>query len=193
MTSPKWNNKQPFIVMYHGAITNGRGIEEMLQAQARTNDIYSVVLGNGDKTYLNYLEEYAERLGIRKRVLFHEAVSIEELKDYLGSVDVGMIVSPPITKSYYFGLPNKFFENIQAETPVIVSELPEMVNLVEQFGLGLVADTKNIDIIVESICRLRDNKELYSSIKTNLIRAKQVLNWENEKNVLKNAFAKYIN
>ena len=102
----------------------------------------------------------------------------------MGSVDLGAMIDQNICKSYYYSLPNKLFENIQAETPVISSNFPEYKRIVEGYNVGLCCDPHNVDEIVETIEKLRNDKVLYAKMKENLKIAKKELCWENEKKIL---------
>lgn len=181
-----------FLVMYHGSVSNDRGIEQMVAALAQTEGTAGIILGNGGADYIECLHNLCVKYGIEDRVIFHEAVPMQELWNYVGIADVGMVTVLPTFKSYYFMLPNKFFENIQAMIPVIVSDFPAIGEIVDRYSIGLKVDPTNTDAIAEAICRLRDDRELYATLKTNLKSAKEELCWEKEKEVLLNAYAKIL-
>jgi len=121
-------------------------------------------------------------------VLFHDAVPIEILWQYLGAVDLGAITIPNTCGSYYYCLPNKLFENIQAETPMIGNNFPEIIRIIEGYNIGLCCDPHNLDEIAANIEKMRDDKALYAKMKENLKSAKKELCWENEKKVLIEAY-----
>lgn len=91
--------------------------------------------------------------------------------------------------SYYYTLPNKFFENVQSLTPVICSDLPEMHRLVDEYGIGLICEPENVDDLAQCLERMRTDREFYNSCKQNLLRAKRELCWEREKTVLLDALS----
>lgn len=178
-----------FLVMYHGAIAPERSIEVLVEAVSRNQDIAAVILGNASsRSYLDELQRRAEELGITNRILFHPAVSIKDLYKYVGAADLGIVLASGTYKSYYLSLPNKFFENIQALTPIIAPAFPEMKRLVEKYGIGLVVDLGNDSEVDAAIQKMRTDKDYYVQCKANLQLAKQELCWENEKNVLVSAY-----
>lgn len=177
-----------FIVMYHGALVNGRGIETLIEIVGVNPNIYGFVLGNGDERYLQKLHTMAKEKGSFDRILFKQAVPITELWRYVGAASVGLIIIPAICESYYLCLPNKFFENIQSETPVVCSDYPAMRNLIDKYNNGVVCDATNVDIVNRAIEELRQNPRLYSEKKKGAIRAKIDLCWEKEKIVLRDAY-----
>lgn len=176
-----------FLVLYHGALTTGRGIETLLDLVECNGNIAGVVLGNGESSYIDQLKQRASDNGISERVVFHPAVSQDVLCKYVGAVDLSLITIPAVCKSYYYALPNKLFENIQAMTPVVCSNFPAMEQLVKEYDIGLCCDPENLNEINAAVEKLRTDSALYSRCKENLCKAKQDLCWENEKNVLKEA------
>ena len=99
-----------------------------------------------------------------------------------------MVTVIPAVKSYYYMLPNKFFENIQSETPVIVSDFPAVGTIVDQYEIGIKVDPEVPESIAAAICRMREDKEFYRTCKENLKQAKEELCWENEKKALLEAY-----
>lgn len=185
-------SKDTFLLMYHGAIDASRGIEKILDSVSRTERTAAIVLGNGNFDYKQSLKEYSASLGIQNRTLFLEAVPLKELYKYVGAVDCGIVLVSGIQSgkkiSYYYGLGNKFFENIQSLTPIISSNIPEQSKLIEHYNIGLVVDPDNMEEIITSINLMKDDKELYSKFKNNLKIAKEDLCWENEMTVLEKAY-----
>ena len=177
-----------FLVLYHGSVTNDRGVENMLRAVAKLPGTAAVVLGNGQPEYLATLHTLAEELGVADRTLFHAAVPYDILRNYVSAVDVGVVTVLPTYKSYYFMLPNKFFECIQSETPVIVSDFPEVGRITDHYGIGLKVNPADAEAIAAGIHRLRTDKEFYGTCKTGLARAKEDLCWEKEKPTLSAAY-----
>ena len=113
-----------------------------------------------------------------------------ELWKYLGAVDLSYSMIVGHSKSYFFALPNKFFESIQALTPVLSSSFPEMKRIVDQYGIGLTCDPEKIEVINSCVERFRIDRLFYNQCKQNLLKAKEELCWENERFVLQEAFLK---
>lgn len=179
-----------FLVMYHGWVYPDRGIESMLRAIVLVPGTAAIVLGNApNPDYGETLHALAKELGIQDRVLFHPAVPVEVLRNYVGAVDIS--INPGIgttNRSYYLSLPNKFFEAIQSMTPLIASDYPELRQIVLEYGIGLLVDPEKPENIAAAIRRMRDDREFYTVCKKNLNRAKRELCWENEKSALKEAY-----
>ena len=185
-------SEDAFLVMYHGAIAPGRGIEQMLCAIKNVPCAVSVILGNGDAGYIEKLGDLCKEQNISDRVLFHSAVPIEVLKNYVSAADVGVMTVLGRAKSYYYMLPNKFFENIQSLTPVIVSDFPSIGAIVDQYEIGLKVDPESPEAIAAAIRRMREDQAFYAACKENLKQAKEELCWEKEKLVLQEAYRRIL-
>lgn len=181
------------LLMYHGMICSGRGIENLIRAAALCKDVMLVILGNAEnESYLETLQKMPACIRAGRRILFYPAVPAEQLWKYIGAADISMMPILPVTKSYYYALPNKFFESIQALTPVIASDLPEMKNLIERYGIGFTCRPGSVRDICRCIRCMCSDRTVYASYKENVRRAKEELNWENEKERLKKAYYKII-
>ena len=183
------------VLMYHGAITNGRGIERLIKSLAKCDSsIVLVLLGNAQsKKYMESLHRMVEEHTLEKRVLFIPAVPIEHLKNYIAAADVEMMIIEPITKSYYYALPNKLFESIQAKTPIIASDLPEITKIVNQYNIGIICESLEESSIVDAIQRMVNDQANFERYKDNMGIAKYELCWENEKKALQKAYAQIMN
>lgn len=181
-----------FLVMYHGSVVRNRGIEVLIRLLACNPEIQGVVLGNGGHAYLEELHEMAREKGVESRLIFHEAVPLSELWKYVGAADVSLMMISGESRSYYLSLPNKFFESIQSETPIIASDFPEMRNLINQYEIGLTCNPDKIEEVNRCIEALRSDPNRYKLLKKNISKAKHELCWEREKIRLKNAVQMYI-
>lgn len=179
--------------MYHGGVIPDRGIEMLIQLVSKNTRIAAVILGNGEERFVNFLKDKVRQLSVDDRICFHEAVPQKELWKYAGAVDVGMILAPAVNRNHLYSLPNKFFENIQSETPVICPAYPLMSQMIEKYGNGLTCDPRDSLDIDSCIERLRTNPELYQICKKNAKKAKEELCWKREKEGLKDAYEGLLN
>lgn len=174
--------------MYHGMVAKGRGVETMLDLLEINHHINAVILGDGEEDYVDALKKAAKTRYVDNRMLFLDAVSQDVLWQYVGAVDVGLILAPAISRNHEYSLPNKLFENIQSETPVICPHYVEMKRIVEEYGIGLNCDPERPEEISKCIERLRTDTMLYESIRNNVKQTKEILCWEEEKKELKEAY-----
>ena len=89
-------------------------------------------------------------------------------------------------------LTNKYFENVQACTPVICSNITVIKALVDKYQVGLTCNPEKAEEINDCIEKLRLNSHFYQECKQNMKSAKQELCWEKEQLILKEAYKKIL-
>lgn len=131
------------VVAYCGGITTGRGLEESVDALALLPpDVHLVLLGFGDRRYVDSLLDRAAARGVRHRVHEAGAVPGPQVPQALADADVAVVYVRAICLSYLYSLPNKLFESIHAGLPIVAADLPDTAALVRQHGVGEVFDAR---------------------------------------------------
>ena len=171
-----------FVAIYQGALTINRGIETLLAMAPRLNGsrIHLVFMGYG------MLEpQVLEAVRQNANVHFQPAVPYEEVLDYTGDADVGLVSVKPVCLSYLYCLPNKLFESIQAGIPVLVNDLPDCVALVQEFGIGLRVANDTPEGWHEALVEAESKSPAWKVQAIGGMRnAQAALNWENESHQL---------
>lgn len=171
------------VFLYQGMLGKGRGIEVLLNAFEARESSDAVIVFMGFGALKELIEVYASR---NKNIFFVPAVTYAEIPLYTGSADVGVNSVEPTCLSYAYSLPNKLFEYIQSEIPVLTNPLPDCAALVNEFQVGKVIPSWNVNAINEVIDDML--KEDLSVYKDSLKAAKKILNWEVEEQVLLSAY-----
>jgi glycosyltransferase involved in cell wall biosynthesis len=135
-------------------------------------------VGGGE--FEDYYKNLAVEQNVIDQVFFIGKFSQEDLPKLTPSADVGIALIENISKSYYYALPNKLFEYIMAEVPVVVSNLPQMKEIVHKFNVGFVVDPDNKDELITALKKLSSDEIQYKKVKQNCKTASEELNWENE-------------
>lgn len=176
------------VILYQGAISQGRGIDVLIRAMHHVNKKAKLVL-MGDGSFKEPYRQLADQLGLENRVFFHPAVKPSVLPRYTGSADIGVSPIEPVCKSYELCLPNKLFEYIHAGLATVVSDLPEMASLVTKYEVGLTFRYDDPDDLAVQLNRYLDNLEYLTETKKKSVKATKTLNWNNEAAVLKNIYS----
>ncbi len=176
-------NPNKKILLYQGVIHQGRGLQPAFKALKEMQNCVLVIIGDGE--FEDYYRKLAEEMGVNEQVIFAGKINQDEILSYTKTADIGLSIIENMSLSYYYALPNKLFEYIMAEIPVVVSNLPQMKEIVEKYKVGMVVDIDEPGKLVEVIRQLTENEVLYNKFKENCRTASQELNWENEvKNLL---------
>ncbi len=172
------------ILLYQGVLLKGRGIETILYAMPELPECDLVILGDG--VLKEKLIEITHKIKIANRVHFLGTIEHKELDKFTAGADIGFCLIENISVSYYYALPNKLFEYINAKVPVIGSNLPQIHQIVNHYKLGEIIEIDNInfelkvDRIVDCVKNMISNKEKYTFYKQNCENAAEELNWEKE-------------
>lgn len=179
-----------FLLMFHGGISKGRGIVQIIQALTELERVAFIILGYGEDK--EYYVVCTHELGVADKVLFLDAVPFDDLWKFIGAVDLSICIIENVCESYYLSLPNKLFEAIQSETPVIGSNFPEIAGIINDYGVGVTCNPNDVREIIEKIRYLQNNREILSLYKDNAKNAKEELCFEEEKSKLTQEYAKYL-
>jgi glycosyltransferase involved in cell wall biosynthesis len=179
------------IMLYQGIIVEGRGIVPTLEAMKELPDTFFILLGDGPRkeNYLKLAQEY----GVSDRVVFAGAYTQDQLNNYTAGADVGLTLIENISISYYHALPNKLFEYIMAELPVLSSNLPQMKKVVEDYNVGKVVNVENVQEIIDVLKKWCEDKNSLKEYRKNCEIASKELNWQIEYKRFKTGVADYLN
>lgn len=134
------------ILLYQGNIVAKiRNIENIIEAMVlvQSPDVALVLMGpdNGGGKDLVDLAHARGLLG--RSVFFHPSVKQSELLSYTASADVGLIPYTAVDWNTKFCTPNKLYEFIVAELPILANTLPELTRFVAGQGIGLNLPMEN--------------------------------------------------
>ena len=171
-------HKSKKIILYQGVLLKGRGIEKVYSVLSELSDHVFVIAGSGE--YEEHYQNLAEQMNLIDQVFFLGKLTQEDLPQVTASVDIGVSLIENLSVSYYYALPNKLFEYIMAEVPVITSNLPQMKEIVEKYDVGFAVDINNKAELIDALKKLAEDSRFYENKKQNCHIASQELNWEKE-------------
>ena len=105
------------------------------------------------------------------------------------AADVGLSLDKDSNINYRFSLPNKLFDYIQCNTPVVTSRVVEVKRIVEDYNVGLTVHVENILALRRSIAAVAEHREAYEP---GLKHAQEALSWEKECIPLRNFYAQFL-
>lgn len=169
-------------ILYQGALNEGRGIEQLLQAMQQIDGLQLVLAGEGDLS--DVLRKMAVELGVQDKVNFLGMVKPEDLRQLTPKAWLGLNLLENKGLSYYYSLANKFFDYIHAGIPVLTMNFPEYRALNDQHGVAVLLDQLNPDAIAKTIRHLQKHPQTYLQLQSATQTAKLDWTWENEEKTL---------
>ena len=118
---------------------------------------------------------------------FHSAVSPQELGKYTVCADVGLCLIEDCCLSYRYCLPNKLFEYLAAGLPTIISNLPDMARVIDNFQCGWIVEpnSESVAAVVNGI-----TPEVLAEKATAARSSRQEFTWEEEEHTLIAVYSK---
>jgi len=179
------------IVLMQGAGINiQRGAEESIEAMKYVEGAILLIIGSGD--VIGQLRKMSEMPGLNGKVMFLPKMPYTELMQHTRVADIGLTLDKDTNINYRYSLPNKLFDYIHAGIPVLASRLPEICRIVEGYNVGLICENHDPAEIARMINLMLNDETSRADWKVNLRKAASELTWENEENVLKSVYRKYV-
>lgn len=180
MLQPKPMSQRQKVILYQGALNEGRGLEALIKAMEGIEAILWMA-GKGDIE--SELKSLTRQLGLEKKVKFLGWVLPEQLHSITEQCMVGVNLLEARSKSYYFSLANKTFDYVQAGLPAIHMNFPEYRALIEKYPVGCLIENLTPDTIQAAIQSVmeKDNWEVHFKA---CLRAREEWNWELEEEKL---------
>lgn len=177
---------KPRILLYQGVINPFRGIDKAILAMHHLDNVIFKIAGDGPmkKEY----EDLVARENLQDKVCFLGKLLPEDLRKITPTADCGMSIEENGGESYFYSLPNKVLDGIQARIPLILSNLPEMQNIKRQFDIGEIIKDHRPESIAEAIRKVLDKGR--KNYLPELDKAADFLCWENEEIKLLKVFDK---
>jgi glycosyltransferase involved in cell wall biosynthesis len=169
---------QKKIILYQGALNVGRGLEWVINTMSFVENAMLVIIGDGD--IQQQLEKQAKELNLSDKVVFLGKIPANELYEYTISANIGLCLLENRGLSYYFSLPNRIFDYIQARVPVLASDFPEISKIVKHYNTGKLIDNYAPEKLAETISKMLEkpiDTQHFANISKELC-------WENEEKIL---------
>ena len=128
------------LLVYAGIMSWARGMETLIEAMGMVdkNVHLAIVSVPNPHPMKPKLEELAEEYGVLDRIHFVDPVSQANLSYYLSGADIAVHPLPGGSANHDRTLPNKLFEYMHAELPLVSSDAKTMAKFVVDNGMGEV-------------------------------------------------------
>jgi glycosyltransferase involved in cell wall biosynthesis len=173
---------RPLLILQGSGINIQRGAEELVEAMKQLNEFTLLIIGGGD--VLEHLKVLARQHGAEERIVFLPRMPYDRMMHFTAAADLGFTLDKDTNLNYRLSLPNKLFDYIQAGTPVVASNLPEVSNIVLSYVVGCIAESHSPDYLASLIRNALNDKASLEEWVKNCSFAAAELCWENEEQKL---------
>ena len=173
---PEHNDR--YILLYQGAVNLGRGIEWVINTMPFLDEYVFYIAGDGDK--MQEMQKQVTEMGISDRVKFLGRIPFEKLPAYTACADIGISLLENRGLNYFYSLPNRIFDFIRKNIPILATDFPEIRKIIEHYQIGELVDDYSPAHLAATIRRMTakgKNPEGFAKANTELT-------WENEANIV---------
>lgn len=170
-------------VCYVGSLTKTRGVYEMIEL-AKDIDIPLKLAGPIES------EEIKDAITQTPNIEYLGILGREEVTNLIAKSRIGLCILHPIP-NYVVAYPIKVFEYMSARTPVIASNFPLYIEIVEGNRCGLCVDPFDKSNLLKAIRKITNNKLLAEEMGVNGYNAaNEQYNWTSEEQKLISLYSK---
>jgi glycosyltransferase involved in cell wall biosynthesis len=165
-------------ILYQGSVNEGRCFETLIPAMKNV-DARLVICGNG-----NFFEQavaLVKQHQLESKIAFKGYVKPDELLALTAAAYMGLTLFESKGMNQYHSLANRFFDYPMAGIPQVCVNYPEYAAINQQYAVAYMIDDTSPETIADALNNLLADTVLYESLRQNCLRARNIFNWENEK------------
>ncbi|MBJ04302.1 MAG: glycosyl transferase group 1 [Flavobacteriales bacterium] len=170
-------------IIYQGAVNKDRGIELMIESMLYV-DATLIIVGAGD--IIKQMKNKVKNFSLENKVKFLGKLPYEDLYEITKTCDLGLSFEENTCLAYSYSLPNKIFDYINAEIPVLISDLPEFKKIIIKNKVGMCLKSREPKEVAKQIEHILSLSQQYWIDEIRL--AKKEFCWQNEEKKLLTLF-----
>ena len=163
-----------FRLVYVGLLVKERSLSEVIDIVGRHPDWRLDLAGfGGDEQEIVRLAEKFKNISWHGRVAYQQALTL------MSNADLLFAIYDPAVPNHRYSSPNKVFEAMLLEKPILVAHGTNMDKIITEHDCGLVLEFGNVGQLEEAIDRVSKDSALGQKIGKNGARAyKEHYSWE---------------
>lgn len=173
----KPNENSERFILYQGAVNEARGLEYLIPAMQWVNSRLVIC---GDGNFMEQLIKIIADYKLGEKVELMGILPPDQLREIAQKAYIAVAVPEKEGLNQYLALPNKFFDYIHSGLPQVTVNYPEYQKINNQFEIAVLLDDLSPERIAAEVNNLLANSVLYEKLKRNCLKAREVLNWQQE-------------
>jgi glycosyltransferase involved in cell wall biosynthesis len=171
------NNKREKIILYQGAVNEGRCFETLIPAMQFV-EAKLIICGEGN--FFDQTKQLIKTCNVEDKIELKGWVTPDDLVNITAKATIGLTLFEATGLNQYQSLANRFFDYIIAAKPQVCVNFPQYKKINEAFNIAYLITDSSINTIANALNELLTNDELYNTLQTNCIKAREELNWLTE-------------
>ena len=178
--SPQAKELQPFFI-YQGAVNHGRCFETLIPAM---QEVAAPLRIYGTGNFINQTLSIINNSSLEFKVSVIEPQTPAILQTITPQAIAGITLFEAQGHNQYHSLANRFFDYMMAGIPQLCVDYPEYRAINQDWEIALLIPDTQPQTIAAGMNKLLADSVLYLRLKQNCLKARNVLNWESEEQVL---------
>lgn len=177
------------IALYHGGLQPHRGLDLLVEAAGDVPEMDLVLMGNG--RLRDSLAKKIENMKLTGRIHMLPPEPLAKLLSLSMTADFGVHPLEASCLNHAYASPNKLFEYLHSELPVVVSDLPGMRQILTQApggNPGLMFSAGNRAELVRALRQMAKDTTLRQSLAKRARVAKQYYCWQAQESTLQTVY-----
>ncbi len=174
-------SKEEEFILYQGAVNEGRSFETLIPAMQLVN---ATLLIAGDGNFYDQARRLVKQNILDDKIIFKGKIMPAALSSLTKEASIGITLFDDKALSNYYSLANRFFDYIQAGIPQLCVNYPAYEEINKEFEVAVLIDDLSSANIALQLNRLLEDKDLYSRLQQNCMKARDVYCWQNEEKKL---------
>lgn len=177
----------PLLIMQGAGLNVDRGVEEAINAMHFVSSAKLIIVGDGD--IIPEMKQKVVNEQLEEKVLFFGKRPYAELIQFTHHATLGFSFDQPTNPNYLFSLPNKIFDYIHTETPILCSDVVEVKKIVTKYDLGTVVTNFEAQALAAQIETILSQPELLAEWRKNCKFAAEREHWDAEVSILSDVYS----
>lgn len=182
-------SKTEKFILYQGAVNEGRSFETLIPA-IKEADSKLIICGDGN--FMQQAQQLVKENSLQQKVIFKGKVPPEELRAITRQAYIGVTLFDDKGLSNYYSLANRFFDYLHAGIPQLCVGYPVYKQINDQFKIAVLVNDTSVQNLATQLNNLLHNEVVYSELKQNCIKARELLNWQEEEKILLKFYKKLL-
>lgn len=176
-------------ILYQGAVNEGRSFETLIPAM---KEVDSKLIICGDGNFMQQAKQLVKENNLQHKIIFKGKVPPDELRAITWQAYIGVTLFDDRGLSNYYSLANRFFDYLHAGIPQLCVDYPVYKDINNQQPIAILINDLSAKNIAAQLNNLLHNAVLYSELQQNCIKAREILNWQQEEKKLVEFYEKLL-
>lgn len=141
-------------IIYAGVLTSNRGIEKLITAAGKIENIQLILVGDGPAK--RDIADLTEKNV--KSYIIHDKVKYDQLYPIISMCDIGYVYYSNNTLNNIYSASNKVYEYLSAGVAILANDNQNVKKVIERYNVGLSGD--DLDYAMEQVIQELDMYQL---------------------------------